>query len=84
LVYISNHKFRRDHVTMADADIEAAPTGAFGEGAPEQAAEDTPPSSYSRDTEQHFSRWRQGEPDDAGQEGTAEHAPMIDRPRPER
>jgi hypothetical protein len=69
---------------MADADIEASPTGAFGEGAPERPAEDTPPTSYSRDTEQHFSRWQQGEPKETAREGTAEHVPMIDRPRPDR
>jgi hypothetical protein len=68
---------------MADPDIEASPTGRFGEGASEPRAEDTPPSSYSRDTAQDFSRWRQGEPQDTPREGTAEHAPLIDRPRPE-
>ena len=69
---------------MADADNEAAPTGPFGEGAPERPAEATPPASYARDTEQHFSRWREGEPKDTAREGTAEHVPMIDRPRPGR
>jgi len=69
---------------MADADTKAAPTGSFGEGAPERPAEDTPPGSYSRDTEQHFSRWPQGAPQDTGQEGTAEHVAMIDRPRSQR
>jgi len=69
---------------MADADIEVAPTGPFGEGAPERAAEETPPTTGSRDTEQHFSRWRRREPEGAAEEGTAEHVPMIDRPRPAR
>jgi hypothetical protein len=66
---------------MADAEIEASPTGPFGEGAPERPPEGTPPTSSSRDTAQHFSRWRQDEPKDTAQEGTAEHVPMIDRPR---
>jgi hypothetical protein len=69
---------------MADAEIEAAPTGPFGEGAAEQAAADAPPASYSRDTEQHFSRQRQGDPEGTADEGTAEHVPMIDRRAPER
>jgi hypothetical protein len=69
---------------MAEPDIQPAPTGAFGEGAPERAAEETPPSSGSRETGQHFSRWRRREPEEAAGEGTAEHVPMIDRPRPAR
>ena len=69
---------------MADAETEAAPTGPFGEGAAEQAAAGSPPASYSRDTEQHFSRQRQGDAESTAGEGTAEHAPMIDRPAPER
>ena len=69
---------------MADAEIEASPTGPFGEGAPEQAADEAAPTPYARDTAQHFSRWRQGEPSDTAEEGTAEHVPMIDRPSPER
>jgi hypothetical protein len=69
---------------MADADIEPSPTGPFGEGASERPAEDAPPTSHSRDTAQHFSRWRQAEPEDTAQEGTAEHVPMIDRPRSQR
>jgi hypothetical protein len=69
---------------MEDSDIEASPTGAFGEDAPEQPAGQVPPPSYSRETEQHFSRWRQDEPDDPAREGTAEHAPRIDRPGPAR
>jgi hypothetical protein len=69
---------------MADADIEPAPTGPFGEGASERPAEDVPDASYPRDTEQHFSRWRQGESEEAAREGTAEHPPKIDRPRPAR
>jgi hypothetical protein len=66
---------------MTDADQEPAPTGAFGEGAGEQPAEETQPVSYARDTTQDVSRSLQGEPKDRAQEGTAEHAPMIDRPR---
>jgi len=69
---------------MTSADIEPAPTGPFGEGAPERPAEETPPTASSRETEQHFSPWRQEEPSEAEGDGTAEHAPMIDRPRPER
>jgi hypothetical protein len=69
---------------MADAEIEAAPTGPFGEGAAERTAADAPPPSYSRDTEQHFFRQRRADTEAAAGEGTAEHAPMIDRPAPER
>jgi hypothetical protein len=69
---------------MADVDTQASPTGPFGEGAPERPPGDTAAGSYSRDTAQHFSRWRRGEPQDTAREGSAEHAPMIDRPRPER
>jgi hypothetical protein len=69
---------------MADADIEPAPTGPFGEGAPERLPEDTPSGSYSRDSAQHFSRWRAREAEDVAREGTAEHVPLIDRPRPAR
>jgi hypothetical protein len=66
---------------VAESDIEPAPTGAFGEGAPERPVGETAPSTGSRDTEQHFSRWRRGGPRDSGREGTAEHVHMIDRPR---
>jgi hypothetical protein len=68
---------------MADAEIEAAPTGPFGEGAAERTAAEAPSPSYSRDTEQHFFRQRRADTE-AADEGTAEHAPMIDRPAPER
>ena len=85
LVYMRPHaKFRGAHLTMADADIEVSPTGPFGEGGPERPAEDTPSASYSRDTAQHFFRRRQGEPKDTAREGTADHVPMIDRPRAQR
>jgi hypothetical protein len=63
---------------MTDADQAPAPTGAFGEG----AAEETKPALYARETSQDVSRSLQEEPKDKAQEGTAEHAPMIDRPRP--
>jgi hypothetical protein len=66
---------------MTDADQAPAPTGAFGEGAGEQPAEETKAASYARETSQDVSRSLQEEPKDKAQEGTAEHAPMIDRPR---
>jgi hypothetical protein len=79
---------------MAQGDIEPAPTGPFGERGPEtgpfgeggreRVAEDTAQASYPRETTQHFSRWRQGEPQEAVQEGTAQRVPRIDRPRPGR
>ena len=69
---------------MADAEIEPSPTGPLGEGAAEQSAADAAPASYSRDTEQHFSRRRPAGAEAAADEGTAEHVPMIDRPAPER
>jgi hypothetical protein len=69
---------------MAEADIEPAPTGAFGEGAAERPAQEVAETPARRDTSQHFSRWRRREPEDAAREGTAHHVPMIDRPKPAR
>jgi hypothetical protein len=62
---------------MTENEIEPAPTGAFREGAPDRPAAERPPASYSRDTAQDVSRSR-GSDDES--EGTAERAPIIDRP----
>jgi hypothetical protein len=67
--------------TMTDIDGRAHPTGVFGEGAPDQPDGDAAPT-YRADSEQHFSRWAPGGAEGAADEGTAEHAPLIDRPRP--
>ena len=65
---------------MTDAHRKADPTGYFGEGAPDQA-DSGMPLSYRGDTEQHFSRWAPGSAEGGADEGTAEHAPLIERPR---
>ena len=59
------------------ADTDAAPTGAFGEGAPERPRDEGPPAAGSRESAQDFSR--QAEAQEATTEGTAEHVPVIDR-----
>ena len=64
---------------MAETNMEASPTGAFGEGASERPAEHAPAPSYKRDTAQHVSRSPQSETDDAEGGGTSVHAPMIKR-----
>ncbi|HSK26087.1 MAG TPA: hypothetical protein VK894_04175 [Jiangellales bacterium] len=60
---------------------EPDPTGAFGEGAPEGLSDQALPSLEDRRTEQSFSRWPLEEYAESGGQDTAEHAPLIDRPR---
>jgi hypothetical protein len=63
---------RGPHDTFPD------PTGRLGEKASERSSGDTEPQAYAGDTVQHVSRGSRDQRP-AGDEGTAERPPYIDR-----
>lgn len=72
-----------DDVHMTDMENKAAPTGAFGEGAPDQPPTGAP-LEYRKNTEQHFSRWAPASVERATEEGLPNTRRSSTVPRPHR